>query len=183
MWWVIIIETIAITIIGCLLHFAYEWSHENKFVAVFAAVNESTWEHVKLALSGIFVCMLCDIWFLGNNENYWLARSMSFLVPIVVIPVFFYGYTNFVRHAVLPVDICCFVIAAFLSSLVFELILQAPEIGFWGSLLSMFVSTVIIALYLLLTEFPLHNFLFRDPITHRYGFDAHLPHRERKGHK
>ncbi len=180
MWWVIIIETLAITLIGSLLHFTYEWSHQNKIVAIFSAVNESTWEHIKLALSGIFCCMLVDIFFFGNNPNYWLARSMSFVVPVVVIPIIFYSYTKFTKHPILPVDISSFVVAAFLSSVVFVMILNAPAISFWGSLLSMLVSTVILAAYLLLTEFPLHNFLFEDPITHEYGFDAHTSHKVRR---
>ena len=122
---VLIAETLVVTVVGSLLHFTYAWSKENKFVAIFAAVNESTWEHIKLALSGIFLCTLGDIWFLGGNPNYWLARSVSFVVPVVVIPLLFYGYRKFV-----------------------------------------------LAAYLLLTKFPLHhNFLFRDPITGRYGYE------------
>ena len=31
---------------GTLLHFCYEWSGENPFVALFAPVSESVWEHV-----------------------------------------------------------------------------------------------------------------------------------------
>lgn len=180
MWWVIIVETLVITVVGSLLHFTYGWSRQNKFVAVFSAVNESTWEHIKLALSGIFVCMLGDVWFLGSNENYWLARSVSFMIPVIVIPIMFYGYNLFTGHSILPVDISIFVVAAFLSSLVFELILNAPSVGFWGGLLSMIISIVIIMLYLLLTKFPLHNFLFEDPITHDYGYDGHRVRRRRK---
>lgn len=179
-WIVFIIESIVITLAGSLLHFTYKWSGENKFVAIFAAVNESTWEHIKLALSGIFLCVLGDIWFLGDNSNYWLARSMSFLVPVIVIPLLFYGYRSFVKHSILPVDISIFIIAAFLSSLVFVLILQLPAVGEWSQILSLVVSTMIIAAYLLLTRFPLyHNFLFKDPITGSYGYEK--PARKRKG--
>ena len=35
-------------ILGNLLHFVFDWSGENSIVAAFAAVNESTWEHMKL---------------------------------------------------------------------------------------------------------------------------------------
>ena len=35
-------------ILGSLLHFTYEWSNENSFVGSFSAINESTWEHLKL---------------------------------------------------------------------------------------------------------------------------------------
>lgn len=171
-WLILIAETVVVTVAGSLLHFTYAWSKENKFVAIFAAVNESTWEHVKLALSGIFLCALVDVWFLGDNPNYWLARSVSFVVPVVVIPLLFYGYRKFVSHSILPVDIGIFVVAAFLSTLAFVAILQAPAVGEWGQFLSMVISILIIAGYLLLTRFPLHhNFLFKDPITGKYGYE------------
>lgn len=34
--------------IGTLMHFVYGWSGENPVVGVFAPVNESIWEHLKL---------------------------------------------------------------------------------------------------------------------------------------
>lgn len=37
-----------ISILGVLLHFTYEWSNDNPAVGLFSAVNESTWEHLKL---------------------------------------------------------------------------------------------------------------------------------------
>lgn len=172
-WLIIIIETVAVTVIGSLLHFAYEWSGEKKWVAVFAAVNESTWEHVKLALSGIFCCTLVDIWFLGDNPNYWLARSVSFVVPVIVIPIIFYGYTAFTRRAILPVDILTFAVAAFLSSVAFVWILEQPPIGEMSAIIAGAISVVILAGYLLLTFFPIKdNLLFQDPVNHKYGIEA-----------
>lgn len=37
-----------ISILGVLLHFTYDWSGQNRLVGYFSAVNESTWEHLKL---------------------------------------------------------------------------------------------------------------------------------------
>ena len=34
--------------VGTLLHFVYEWTGGNPLIAAFCAVNESTWEHMKL---------------------------------------------------------------------------------------------------------------------------------------
>ena len=45
---VFVIMTILVLISGVLLHFAYEWSGNNPLVGAFSAVNESTWEHLKL---------------------------------------------------------------------------------------------------------------------------------------
>lgn len=182
-WLIFGLETIAVTIIGSILHFTYEWSHENKIVAIFSAVNESTWEHIKLALSGIFVCTLVDIWFLGDNPNYWFARSLSFLVPVIVIPVLFYGYRSlsWVKKSILAVDITIFVIAAAASSAVFVWGLNAGNLGVMGSAVSIVTSVVILTAYLLLTKFPLHhNFLFEDPITHKYGYEGHKSRRKNR---
>lgn len=172
LWIILIVESIVVALIGSGLHFTYELSGENKFVGIFSAVNESTWEHIKLALSGIFLCTLVDVWSLGSNPNYWLARSISFVVPVVIIPLIFYGYTKYTGKAVLPVDIGSFLVAAFLSTLAFVLVLQTPAMGEAGEYISMVLSVVIIAAYLLFTRFPLHNFLFQDPINHRYGYAA-----------
>lgn len=173
-WWIFIIEGLAITIIGSLLHFTYAWTGRNKFIATFAAVNESTWEHVKLALSGIFFCTLVDMWWLDDEPNYWFAKSMAFLTPVVVIPVLFYGYRSILKvKSCLPIDIGIFVVASFASVAVFLGFLNLPPLGEGGQIASLVIITVILVAYLLLTRFPLHhNFLFQDPITKTYGYEG-----------
>ena len=49
-----IFSTIFVMILGTLLHFTYEWSGGNLLVASFSAVNESTWEHLKLLFYPMF---------------------------------------------------------------------------------------------------------------------------------
>ena len=43
-----IVSTIFIIILGTILHFTFKWSNKNPLVGSFSAVNESTWEHLKL---------------------------------------------------------------------------------------------------------------------------------------
>lgn len=175
--WLVICEGLAITIIGSLLHFTYGWSKRNKVVGIFSAVNESTWEHIKLAISGILACILVDVWWLGDNPNYWLARGISLLVPVVVIPLIFYGYQRITHHPILVIDISSFIVAAFLSAYVFALVLDATTIDTNWINFGLILSLVILVMYLLLTRFPLHNFFFRDPITGCYGTE--LPRKRR----
>ena len=56
-----IISIVVCLILGTLLHFTYEWSHHNKVVAYFSAVNESTWEHIKIALTPTFIYTIIDL--------------------------------------------------------------------------------------------------------------------------
>ena len=40
---------------GTLLHFLYDWTNEAAWAAPFCAVNESTWEHMKLLFWPAFI--------------------------------------------------------------------------------------------------------------------------------
>ena len=39
---------LTVSALGTLAHFAYEWSGKQLLAGAFCAVNESTWEHMKL---------------------------------------------------------------------------------------------------------------------------------------
>ena len=51
---------IFISILGVLLHFTYEWSGDNPAVGLFSAVNESTWEHLKLIFFPMLLLTLIE---------------------------------------------------------------------------------------------------------------------------
>lgn len=77
---------------GVVLHFAYEWSGQNKIVGIFSATNESTWEHLKLLF---FPMLFLTIWdsLRGNvNPGFLKRRILSILAGMVVILVLFYTF-------------------------------------------------------------------------------------------
>ena len=117
-----IIAIIFISLIGTLLHFMYEWTNHNKVVSLFAAVNESTWEHIKIALTPIFIWTLYDGAVYGLNPNYFVAKMLSILVIILLIPILFYGYKIFTKKSILAIDITIFYVAIITSCLVFKYI-------------------------------------------------------------
>lgn len=46
-----LLSIIIISIVGTISHFLYDISNHNKIVGLFTAVNESIWEHIKIALT------------------------------------------------------------------------------------------------------------------------------------
>lgn len=88
----IILSIIVISVVGTIAHFVYELSHHNKIVGLFGAVNESTWEHIKIALTATILWSLVDGFMYGTNANYFLAKLLSLLMIIFLMPVLFYGY-------------------------------------------------------------------------------------------
>lgn len=169
----VVITTVVISAVGTLAHFLYDLTDHNKVIGLFTAVNESTWEHIKIALTPIFLCCLYDGFVYGENPNYFLAKLMSLIIPIVVVPCIFYGYEVISKKPILFIDILSFYLAIFLSQFVFKLIVDAQPIDFVFAYLSCIFVFVLFGAYTLLTLMPLKTFLFKDPITNKYGFRAH----------
>jgi hypothetical protein len=78
-----------ITATGMLLHFVYEWSGQRKWVALIGAVNESTWEHMKIAVIPAFVWSIVEILLFGNHPNFIAARLVAVATILLSIPLLF----------------------------------------------------------------------------------------------
>lgn len=50
--------------LGTLLHFTYQWSGKNNLVAIFSAVNESTFEHLKLLFTPMLIFSIFEYFLL-----------------------------------------------------------------------------------------------------------------------
>lgn len=167
------ISIIIICLVGTSLHFLYEVSHHNKYVALFAAVNESTWEHIKIALTPMLLYGLYDGFKYGMLDNYFIAKSMSLLVVIIIIPLIFYTYTKFTKKAILIIDIITFYIAIIGGQLTFKYFINLSSLNFIYSYLSVILLFIIFGFYMIATLLPFENFIFKDPISKKYGIKGH----------
>lgn len=83
------------SVMGTLLHFAYDLSNQNSIFALFSAINESVWEHMKL----LFFPMLVFAWiesrsFVEEYEGFWCVKLIGIVSGLVLIPTMFYTYTG-----------------------------------------------------------------------------------------
>lgn len=169
----IIIATVIISLVGTLAHFLYDFSHHNKIIGLFTAVNESTWEHIKIALTPIILYSLYDGFVYGVRPNYFLAKLASLLVPVIFIPCIFYAYKSLTKKPILVIDILTFYVAIFLSQLVFKWLVDLPAVVYIFQYLACVGVFIFFGAYTLLTLMPLKMFIFKDPISKKYGFRAH----------
>lgn len=166
---IFIIGFLFISIVGSLLHFTYKLSKENKFVALFSAVNESTWEHIKMALSGLYLYSIIDYFFIGDNPNYILSKVTSILTIIVLIPLIFYSYTKITKKPILVIDILSFYLTISISQLLGYIVISLNPIPNSLSIIFKCIFLIIFIFYLSATYYPPKNKLFLDPITKTYG--------------
>lgn len=176
----IYIGMLFIAIIGTSLHFTYEISHHNKYVAMFSAVNESTWEHIKICMTPTILWSLYDGFVYGANGNYLMGKALSLLTIILLIPMLFYAYTAFTKKSILWIDVICFYITVICSQLTFNYFVNINTLPFIYTYLSCILLFIEISAYTFLTYNPLKNFIFIDPISHKYGIEGHPCHHHHK---
>ena len=170
----LIISSIAISILGTLSHFLYDLSNHNKFIGLFAAVNESTWEHIKIALTPTLLWGLLDGFVYGNNPNYFLAKVLSLITIILLMPLLYYGHKYVAKKDYFVFDIISFYIVIICSQLIFYFILKLEPVNFIIYYISCIGLFIIFGGYMVLTLLPIKNFIFKDPITNKYGYKGHL---------
>lgn len=159
-----------IFLVGSLFHFAFEWVGRWPPGALIFAVNESVWEHLKLAFwPGLFFALIEYPCTKKVAHNFWLAKSSGLLTMPFVIVVMFYGYTAITGHHLLVVDVPIFFIAIALGQLVSYKILTAPEKGPPAKLCAAIMLVMMVAAFSIFTYYPPHIFLFEDKRTRNYG--------------
>lgn len=168
-----IISTIFIIVIGTLGHFIFEWSGHRKGAGIFFAVNESTWEHIKLAIYPAYLWMIVEIAVRGWSTALITAQFAGVFASVLLIPGIFYGYTAFTKKNWLIADISVFCIAVALSRWVFKLVYDlAPQSAAW-LVISIVGLVAILAAYLSWSYHAPHCFLFRDPLNGGFGPTGH----------
>jgi hypothetical protein len=165
-----IIGAILIIIAGALLHFVYHWSGNFKPAGIIAAVNESTWEHLKIAFWPAFFFAIVEFFFIRNRSNNFLfAKSMGILAMPVTIILLFYGYTVFIEDELIW-DIIVFMIAVIVGQIVSYYLLKSRRLPSWTGPLGIVVVLIMAVAFATLSYYAPHNLLFLDPVTGGYGF-------------
>lgn len=164
-----IITVIICIILGTLLHFTYEWSGENIIVGLFSAVNESTWEHLKLIFFPMILMAIIGYFVIGNKSyNYWLAQALGIIIAMIFIIVFFYTYTGVLGINNAIINIASFIIAVILGQYISFRLLKAIKI-YNAETVSIFFLIILFLSFILYTFDPPKIPLFKDPINGTYG--------------
>ena len=103
-------------IIGTLLHFTYEWSGENPFVALYSPVNESVWEHLKLLFFPVLLYTFFEIIVLYKTSGHFLtSRLLAVCIGMFFIASAFFTYTGLLGRDFLALDILIFIFSVLLT--------------------------------------------------------------------
>ena len=161
-------------IFGNLLHFVYDWSGQNSVVAAFAAVNESTWEHMKLlAMPGVIWSLVEAVALRSSRQSVLMARALGLLVGLVTIPTVYYTYTGALGVSSMIVDVVLFQAAVLLGALVSWRVLAKNKLTgpIWGAV-GLLLLLGVAALFVWWTYAPPVLPIFIDPTNGTVGLPA-----------
>lgn len=168
-----LVGTIFIILLGVLLHFVFDWSGCYQPLALVAAVNESTWEHLKLAFWPAFIWVGFEYYWLGRQlPNLIVAKTTSFYVAPILIVALVGLYTRIIGHNLLFLDISIFCLAVITSQIISYLLLIRRPFCPLAHLISLCFLVLIFSAFCTFTYFPPHLPLFIDPTSGLYGINC-----------
>ena len=166
-----IIGAIIVCILAPVFHFLFEWSGDNTFVGIFAAVNESVWEHTKIVYFPFLFYSIAEYFILRPDfRQFFSAKTLSMSLILLLMITFFYTYSGMFGTENLIVDI---IFTFVLTILVFYLSYRFYTSGTdYDNVFLLIVSlfAAILAMELFFTAFPPEIPLFQDSVTGNFGF-------------
>lgn len=159
-----------ISSVGSLLHFAFEWSGQLPPIGVFAAVNESVFEHLKLTYWPALLYAAIEYRLVRESANNFLVAKAAgvYLMPAVIIAIF-YAYTTATGTESLVADIMIFIGAIALGQLTSYKILTRPKLRNRYHIAALVGIISLGVIYAVFTFYPPRLPMFLDPVTGTYG--------------
>lgn len=153
---------IFVSILGTLLHFTYEWSNSNQLVGLFSAVNESTWEHLKLIFFPMLITTIIGYFYIGKTApNFLCSKTLGILTSILFTITFFYTYTGILGTNIDFINILTFFVGVLLGEYVaYKLMLSNFNCN---KLFSIIVLIILLLCFIIFTYAPLQIGLFKIP--------------------
>jgi hypothetical protein len=151
-----------IGLVGAALHFTFELSNfSNMVVAYFSAVNESTWEHLKMVFfPGMFFALIEYTYVRDVAKNYLIGKTASLIIMPLVIILGWYAYTPFTGRSVYKYDLVLFYLAVLVGQIISYRILTVPRMSERVNRFAQVTLVVLLVAFSTFTFFPPRIFLF-----------------------
>ena len=175
---IIIIACIVSILLGVFLHFAYDLSGQNTIVGIFAPVNESVWEHLKLILIP-FTLFSIGFYFYTKQKfsNLLLVTLFGNIVGMFVVTTLYYLGDAIFSGDNMIYNIIIYALGVMSSYLILyfgiynkDFIEETKS----STLVGACALTLLFTIFLTNTFSPIKLDITRDPVTKTYGIDKRV---------
>lgn len=98
-------------VLGGLSHFVYEWSGNNVIIGLFFPINESIYEHTKLAIIPLLLFYTYGLFYKPYISKWIFLFLISLFSTILLIPMLYYFYTGALGFESVIIDILIYFIS------------------------------------------------------------------------
>ena len=159
--------------LAALLHFLYDWSGQLRFAAIFASVNESVWEHVKILLWPFLLWSFAEYYLLHPDlRRLVVARTAGAYVTGALTIGVYYLYTGVLGYRVTWFDILSAALWLMAGEIVSLRILNSRRTVREYYLIAGAALVLLVVMLLCFTVSPPRLGLFADPVTGLYGLEV-----------
>lgn len=138
-------------------------------IAPFSGVNESTWEHMKLLFWPMLAFTLVQSLFFKAYTGFWCIKARGILLGLSLIPIIFYTYNGVIGKSPDWVNITIFFASAAIVYIYQTRMLNKDIIAYTSPYACVTILLILAILFIILTFYPPHLALFKDPLTGGYG--------------
>ncbi len=166
-----IVGMVFIIFLGSALHFTFDWLGRQAVIGVFSAVNESVWEHLKLAFWPSLFFLLIEYALVRKQAvaNFFSAKAAGTCLMILLIPAVFYSYTAVTGESIFAVDISTFIVAVIIGQIASYKMLTGRRLPKKLNLVAIAVLALLAVAFAAFTFYPPHLEIFKDAVTGGYG--------------
>ncbi|MDY0097211.1 MAG: DUF6512 family protein [Candidatus Dojkabacteria bacterium] len=166
---VLIISFVFISLFGTLLHFTHGWFKNGILLHIFSAINESTWEHMKLLVAPTVFIGIFQYIVLGSDyPNIFNSIFILLFVQICSIPLLYEPLRVLVDRVHFIITIMIFYLSISLGIFIEYIFLIKGYILF-DERISLIFILLLTFLFGIFTYYPPRVSLFKDPNSGKYG--------------
>ena len=170
---IITIACIISILLGVFLHFAYDLSSDNTVVALFAPVNESVWEHLKLIFIPFTLFSIIFYFYTKQKfSNILLVTLLGNIAGMFIVTILYYLGTKIFSSDNMIYNIIIYAIGMIVAYLV--IYLGIYNIVFLeetknSSIIGACALALLFTVFVVNTFSPIKINITQDPITKTYG--------------
>ena len=150
--------------LGTILHFLFDWTNIT-FLSTISAVNESTWEHMKLLFFPTFIFAIIE-WFFFKEEykDFWWIKFIGIVIGLLSIPTLFYTFNGAIGKTPDWFNILIFFISLVLSYFIEYLLFKNEKILKKQNFIPFTLLCLICVLFIVFTFYPPCLPIFISPV-------------------
>lgn len=164
-----IINVVFLFLLSFLWHFVYDWFPNNIF-ALFFPVNESIWEHMKIIYYCLFMGSILEFVLCKKNNikinNFYIEAMVKSILGVIFYLIIFIPLYLWLGESLL-ISISLMLITYIFVEYIGYKILTGEEMNI--NILPVIIIVLGCIMFVILTFYPLHNFLFFDEVKFGYG--------------